>query len=156
MRFRVASALALGCLLLSGCASYKAARPTVVCGTTVGFGGPGVEVLDVWASPASPPGAPAPLSLSEDVAAGVLVRVSDSCKTGAAVTFPSAGPAVMDPVARARDGRPVVFGVASRPGEGAVSVTVTVTKGRGVRILHMLTFPAPAASSRSTAPSSSP
>lgn len=152
MRFRVAAALVVGCLWASGCASYKAARPTVVCGTTVGSGGPGVLVLDVWAPPASPPGAPAPQSLSEDVSAGVLVRVSDSCKTGAGVRFPSAGPAVMDPVARAKDGRLVVFGVASRPGEGAVSVTVT--KGRDVRILHMLTFPAPAGSAGSRSPSS--
>ena len=51
-----------------------------------------------------------------------------------------AGAVRMDPVARAKDGQPVVFGVARTAAGPPLIVTITVTKGRAVRTVHMLTY----------------
>jgi hypothetical protein len=131
------------CAAASGCASYKAAPPVVVCGTTVGGGGAGVAVLDVWLPQLSASGSPIPTGAPIDAEEFLLIRVSDSCKTGAAVALQPADKVRMDPVARAKDGQPVVFGVARTTAGPTLPVTITVTRGRSVRTVHMLAYYTP-------------
>lgn len=126
-------------LALTGCASYKAARPTYVCGTMVASGGPGVAIIDAWPDsfgdePSAVPTGPL------DARAWSLVRVSNSCKTGATVTLPSGGGFRLAPVARAKDGRPVVFGVQLTSDRPAEDVPLTVSNGHAVRVVHMLAY----------------
>ena len=128
------------CAAVSGCTSYKAARPVAVCGTTVDPGGPGIAIFDVWPPQLSASGSPTPSGIPIDALEFQLIRVSDSCKTGAAVALQPAGAVRMDPVARAKDGQPVVFGVARTAAGPPLTVTITVTKGRAVRTVHMLAY----------------
>lgn len=127
------------CASMDGCASYKAARPVAVCGTTVDPGGPGIAVLDVWgpppASASTPPSGTA--IASEDFG---LVRVSDNCTKGAAVALQPADEVRMDPVARAKDGQPVVFGVVRTTAGPPLTVTLTVSRGGHVRTIHLLAY----------------
>jgi len=124
----------------SGCASYKAAPPVAVCGTIVDPGGPGVAIVDVWAPQLSPSGSPLPSGAAIDAIGDGLLRVSDNCTTGAVVTWRPAAKVRMDPVARAKDGLPVVFGVARTAAGPPLSVTITVTRGGSVRTAHMLAY----------------
>ena len=126
------------CAAASGCTSYKAARPVAVCGTTVDPGGAGVAILDVWLPQLSASGSPLPTGTPIDAEMYFLIRVSESCKTGAAVALQPADKVRMDPVARAKDGQPVVFGVARTAAGPPLPVTITVTRGRSVRTVHML------------------
>jgi len=128
------------CAAASGCASYKAARPVAVCGTIVGSGGPGVSILDVWLPRFSASGSPIPTSAPIDAEETQLIRVSTSCKTGSAVALQPADKVRMDPVARAKDGQPVVFGVARTAAGPPLTVTITVTKGGSVRTAHMTAY----------------
>jgi hypothetical protein len=141
------------CSAASGCASYKAARPVAVCGTTVDPGGPGIAILDVWAPPLSASGSTVPAGAVIDAEDYGLVRVSDSCKTGAAIALQPADDVRMEPVARAKDGQPVVFGVARTGAGPAILVTITVTRGESVRTVHMLAYyPPPGQVESSSAP----
>ena len=137
----------------SSCASYKAARPAAVCGTIVDPGGSGIAILDVWAPPLPGSGSPTPSGAAIDAEIFQLVRVSDSCKTGAAVAWQPADNVRLDPVALAKDGQPVVFGVARTTPGPTLAVTITVTRGSSVRTVHMLAYyPGPGHVASSSAP----
>ena len=143
-RCKLSSLVAAGTfvgLAVAGCASYKAARPTYVCGTMVASGGPGVGIIDAWADssvdePSAVPTGTGPLNAH----GWMLVRVSNSCTTGATVTLPSGGDFRLTPVARAKDGRPVVFGVQLTSDRPAEDVPVTVSNGHAIRVVHMLAY----------------
>lgn len=141
------------CAAVSGCASYKAAHPVAVCGTTVAPGGPGIAILDVWAPPLSASGSPLPTDAAIDGEGFGLVRVSDNCTTGAAVVLQPADKVRMDPMARAKNGQPVVFGVVRTTAGPPLTVTLTVTSGRSVRTIHTLAYyPGPGQVASSPAP----
>src|SRR5450631_1699343 len=92
------------------------------------------------ATTVSAPGSPIPTSAPIDAEETQLIRVSTSCKTGSAVALQPADKVRMDPVARAKDGQPVVFGVARTAAGPPLTVTITVTKGGSVRTAHMTAY----------------
>lgn len=94
----------------------------------------------MWAPPRSAAGSAPPTGAPIDGAYYSLVRVSDNCTRGAAVAWQPADMVRMDPVARAKDGQPVVFGVARKTAGPPLTVTLTIRKGGSVRTLHMLAY----------------
>jgi hypothetical protein len=54
------------------------------------------------------------------------------------VTLQPAGQVKLDPVARAKDGLPVVFGIARISAGPALRTTVTIAKGNHTKTVYML------------------
>jgi len=147
-RARLLLAVMIACLYSGACASWKAARPTVICGTTVSSGGSGVIVarpVELVASVKSDGGRPYQFFPS------TLILVSDSCRKGATVTIDPPGGVTITPLALAKDGRPVVVGLSAQQ---SVNVTMTVAAGGSVSQVRMtvIAFPVPSSVYSSTSP----
>ncbi len=100
-----------------------------MCGTMVNPGGPGAFIVDEV-----PTDSPSAGSSTVRVDANTLILVATGCGTGADVTF-SRPDVTMGPVAYAKDGKPVIFGLSS-----AISpqdVVMTVTAHRHTRTIRL-------------------
>lgn len=135
------------CLCAAACTSWKAARPTVVCGTTVSGGGAGVILAEPAELVASVKSEHRPYQFFP----GTLIRVSDSCREGATVTIDPPGLVTITPLALAKDGRPVVIDLAAQK---SVNVTMTVHAGGSASQVRMtvIAFPAPSSVQSVTSP----
>lgn len=105
--FKLSLALGAFCVCAAGCTETHGGRPTVMCGTMVNPGGPGAFIVDEV-----PTDSPSAGSSTVRVDANTLILVATGCGTGADVTF-SRPDVTMGPVAYAKDGKPVIFGLSS-------------------------------------------
>ncbi len=115
---------------MMGCSDSHGAAPIVMCGTTLSPGGLSAPVIQ----DAIPTDSPQPGSSTPTAGPGTLIQVSRSCTTGADVAFSPAA-VTLGPVAYAKDGKPVMFGVA--PKNAPTDVIMTVTAHGHARTIHL-------------------
>jgi hypothetical protein len=120
--------------LVAGCStSSSGGRPWIVCGTTLYSGAAGIDPFTVFDKSNSI----APVGANGNA----YLVLSDDCRRGAAVSFPS-GDAAIVKEAVTSDG--TLAAIVLEPLAHTVSVIVT-TSDRGRHIVHLITEPATAA-----------
>jgi len=120
MMLRYRFVIAALCVSIVGCSESHGARPIVMCGATLSPGGLSAPlILDEVPTDSPQTGTP---TLTADT--GTLIEVSQSCARGAAVAFSPAA-VTLGPVAYAKDGKLVMFGVSPKSAPRDVVMTVT-------------------------------